>query len=183
MFDVLAQKLHPTPQAAIDIPQAAVLILISRGESPSILYTKRAMHLRNHPGEVCFPGGMWEPGDRDLSVTALRETCEEIGLPASEARLLGCLPQLHTRAGTPVTPFIASFDHSFPLSPCEAELDSIFMVPLADFRRGIQVRMDRFERHGRVFEAPAYHYQGYEIWGFTAAVTAQLLHLLAGLDS
>jgi 8-oxo-dGTP pyrophosphatase MutT (NUDIX family) len=179
MFELLAQKLHPTPQSTISHPQAAVLILISQGETPSLLYTKRALHLRQHPGEVCFPGGMWEPGDIDLSTTALRETYEEIGLPATEARLLGCLPQSHTRAGTPVTPFVASFDPSFPLYPSLAELESIFTVPLAEFRRGIQVRVDRFERQGRVFEAPAYHYQGYEIWGFTAAVTAQLLSLLA----
>lgn len=137
------------------------------------------MHLRQHPGEVCFPGGMWEPGDKDLSTTALRETYEEIGLPAAQARLLGCLPQSHTRAGTPVTPFVATFDASFPLYPALAELDSIFTVPLADFHRGIQVRIDRFERQGQVFEAPAYHYQGYEIWGFTGAITAQLLRLLA----
>ena len=115
----------------------------------------------------------------DLSTTALRETYEEIGLPAAQTRLLGCLPQSHTRAGTPVTPFVATFDASFPLYPALAELDSIFTVPLADFHRGIQVRIDRFERQGQVFEAPAYHYQGYEIWGFTGAITAQLLRLLA----
>lgn len=164
------------------LPQAAVLVLISRGENPSILYTKRANHLRKHPGEVCFPGGMWEVGDADLFATAERETYEEIGLPAEEIDLVGRLPQFHTRLGTPVTPFVASFNDSVPLRPSPDELDSIFSVPLSVFNKGIQVREDRFERKGHAFTVPVYHYGGYEIWGFTAAVTAQLLLLLTGAE-
>ena len=178
MFDVLSQQLIHEPLSVVIQPQAAVLVLISENDNPAILYTKRAAHLRQHPGEVCFPGGMWEPGDRDLFVTAQREVHEEIGLPASGIKLLGRLPQSHTRAGTPVTPFIASFDAGLPLYASPNELDSIFLVPLSIFKDGIQVREDTFEREGRMLQIPVYHYQGYEIWGFTAAVTAQVLGLL-----
>lgn len=178
LFNELAQQLINTPPDSVNSPQAAVLVLISRGDNPAILFTKRAAHLRHHPGEVCFPGGMWEPGDDNLLVTAEREVHEEIGLPAHHIQLLGSLPKSHTRAGTVVTPFVAHFDASISLSPSPAELESIFMVPLAAFKEGIQVREDRFERQGREWRVPVYHYQGYEIWGFTAAVTAQLLALI-----
>lgn len=177
-FDALARQLIQENFEPVIQPQAAVLILISQGNNPSILYTKRAAHLRHHPGEVCFPGGMWESGDTDLLQTAQRETYEEIGLPISEMRVLGCLAQSHTKAGTPVTPFVASFNPDAQLFPSPDELESVFLVPLAVFDAGIQVREDRFERNGRVFHVPVYHYEGYEIWGFTAAVTAQLLSLL-----
>lgn len=183
LLNSLSQHLIHDPMDLVVQPQAAVLVLISRGDNPAVLYTKRAAHLRQHPGEVCFPGGMWEAGDADLFTTAQRETHEEIGLPAAEIQLLGRLPQSHTRAGTPVTPFVASFNSSAPLLLSPHELDSVFSVPLIAFNEGIQVREDRFERDGRVFSVPVYYYEGYEIWGFTAAVTAQLLRLLARLPS
>lgn len=183
LFGALSQQLIHESLDLVDQPQAAVLVLISRGENPALLYTKRAAHLRQHPGEVCFPGGMWELGDVDLFATAQREAHEEIGLPAAEMHLLGRLPQFHTRVGTPVTPFVASFNPEIPLLPSPDELDSIFVVPLSVFDEGIQVREDRFERNGRPFIVPVYHYQGYEIWGFTAAVTAHLLRLLTRVTS
>lgn len=179
LLSALSHHLIHDPLDLVDQPQAAVLVLISRGDNPAILYTKRAAHLRQHPGEVCFPGGMWEVGDADLFTTAQRETHEEIGLPATEIQLLGRLPQSHTRAGIRVTPFVASFNPNAPLFPSPHELDSVFCVPLTLFNQGLQVREDKFERDGRVFSVPVYHYEGYEIWGFTAAVTAQLLRLLA----
>jgi 8-oxo-dGTP pyrophosphatase MutT (NUDIX family) len=178
MFRTLSHQLIHEPVSLVAQAQAAVLILITEGDNPAILFTKRAAHLRKHPGEVCFPGGMWEPGDIDLFATALREVHEEIGLPASGIQLLGRLPQSHTHAGTPVTPFVASFDAGLPLFASPDELDSIFLVPLSVFEDGIQVREDTFERHGQMIQIPVYHYHGYEIWGFTAAVTAQLLYLV-----
>lgn len=178
LFNALSQHLAHDSLDLVVPPQAAVLVLISQGENPAILYTKRAAHLRMHPGEVCFPGGMWEQGDTDLFATAVREVHEEIGLPEAGIQLLGRLPKFHTRAGTPVTPFVASFDTSFTLVPSPDELDSIFMIPLSVFKRGIKVREDSFMRHGRAYQVPVYHYGEYEIWGFTAAVTAQLLRLI-----
>lgn len=183
LFEALSQHLIHDPLALVVQPQAAVLVLISRGANPAILYTKRAAHLRQHPGEVCFPGGMWEVGDADLFSTAQRETHEEIGLPATEMQLLGRLPQSHTRAGIPVTPFVASFNPNAPLFPSAQELDSVFCVPLTFFSQQIPVREDKLARDGRVFSVPVYHYEGYEIWGFTAAVTAQLLDLMARIPS
>lgn len=183
LFDALSQHLIHEPMGLVEQPQAAVLVLISRGDNPAVLFTKRAEHLRQHPGEVCFPGGMWESGDTDLFATAQRETHEEIGLSATDIHLLGRLPQFHTRAGTLVTPFVASFNACAPLFPSPDELDSVFLVPLTVFNQGIQIREDSFERNGRVFKAPVYHYEGYEIWGFTAAVTAQLLRLLTRITS
>lgn len=163
--------------------RAAVVLLISRSSQPALLFTKRALHLRNHPGEVCFPGGMREPGDLDLVATALREMHEEIGLPPSEAQVLGRLPEFHTRAGMSVTPFVALADDSHPLTPSPAELESIFWVPLDMFDQGISIREDVFERDGHIYRIPVYSYEGYEIWGFTAAVTANLMNLLREIRS
>lgn len=183
LFNALSMELSDSPGSGASQSHAAVILLLSRGDNPELLFTRRALHLRNHPGEVCFPGGMREPGDSDLLATALREMEEEIGLPASEVQILGQLPEAYTRAGTQVTPFVASFDASYPLVAALSELDSIFMVPLSLFGQGIMVREDVFEREGRSYKIPVYHYQGYEIWGFTAAVTARFLRLVTKVTS
>lgn len=181
LFDLLGAELLPV--ATTSQAKAAVILLLSCGDETALLYTKRAQHLRSHPGEVCFPGGMREPGDRDLLNTALREMEEEIGLSAIKVKVLGCLPEAQTRAGTLVVPFVACVDPDNPLTPSPAELDAVFWVPLAGFKQGLKVRDDQFERNDRSYTIPVYHYQGYEIWGFTAAITAELLQVLRNIQS
>lgn len=177
LFSLLRQRLQSDTDHADAL--AAVLILISRAENPSILYTRRAMHLRNHPGEICFPGGMRETQDSNLWITALRETREEIGLPANEIQFLGRLPAARTRAGTWVVPFVASFNADFQLTPALDELDTIFQIPINQFQSGLKIRDDYFESHGRSYRLPVYQFQGHKIWGFTAGVTENLLAILS----
>lgn len=180
MSETLFSHLKKSLSQEINHPNAdaAVLLLISRQPSPSILYTRRALHLRSHPGEICFPGGRRENHDENLWATALRETHEEIGLPATEIDYLGTLRPAVTRAGTQVISFVASFNSDHPLVPALDELDRIFQVPLIDFSRGIKIREDIFSRSGQEHRFPVYRYQEHEIWGFTAGVTEQLLELL-----
>src|SRR5690606_3849601 len=130
------------------------------------------------PGEVAFPGGMWEPGDTSLLDTALRESHEEIDLLPSFVKLLGSCEPRSTIAGIRVTPFVGVIPGDVELTPNPAELDAIFRVPLAAFRAGIQTRTDICSYAGRSYRIPAYHQQGYELWGFTAALTTELLMVL-----
>lgn len=156
--------------------QAAVLVLFTDAEHPEIIFTLRAQHLSNHPGEVSFPGGMWEPQDPTLFATALRETFEEVCLPPSEFRLLGACRPRATRAGVMVAPFVGVISADVELVPNASELDAIFRVPLAEFHSGtIQTRTDIFSHGGRSYRVPAYLHQGYEIWGFTAALTHEII--------
>lgn len=168
----LSQDIHH-PDA-----DAAVLLLISQETNPSILYTRRALHLRSHPGEICFPGGRRENQDKNLWATALRETHEEIGLPATEIEYLGTLRPAITRAGTRVVSFVAKFNQTYPLIPALDELDTIFQVPLMDLSNRLKIRDDIFYRAGREYRLPVYQFHEHEIWGFTAGVTKQLLELM-----
>lgn len=140
MSEILFSHLKKSLSQEINYPEAdaAVLLLITREITPSILYTRRAMHLRSHPGEICFPGGRREDQDKNLWVTALRETHEEIGLPATEIEYLGALRPAVTRTGTQVISFVASFNPDHPLTPALDELDTIFQVPLIDFSPRIE---------------------------------------------
>lgn len=162
--------------------QAAVMVLITDEVSPEIIFTLRSKHLNQHAGEVCFPGGKWEPQDHSLLTTALRETHEEIGLASGMVDILGALPARATRSGAMVRPFVGKIPPACRFNLNHHELEELFSVPLAAFQQGLQVRTDVFERNGQRFRIPAYIYEGYEIWGFTAGITAELLSLLQSLS-
>ena len=161
--------------------RAAVLALLTDSPVPELIFTQRSAGLRHHASEVCFPGGMWEPHDKGLLASALREVHEEIGVPSSMIEVLGALPIRQTKAGTWVQPFIGRISTDCRFSLNLHELDALFKVPVDMFDKGLQIRTDIFERAGQQYPIPAYRYENYEIWGFTASVTADLLKLLLPL--
>lgn len=179
--EVLAPQSALLTQSDQFVQQAAVMVLITDEPEPQLVFTLRAQHLNSHAGEVCFPGGRWELQDATLLASALRETHEEIGLPATALEVLGALPARATRLGTKVTPFVARIPANYLFVPNPDELDVVFTVPLKQLLDNLQIRVDTFEFHNKKHRIPAYAYQGYEIWGFTAAVTTELLILLRPL--
>lgn len=184
LWQELETFLHPQKalihQTGSFTAQASVMVLFTDDRrNPEIIFTRRAQHLSNHPGEVAFPGGMWESGDNTLLETALRESHEEVGLLPSAVRVLGACRPRATRAGVRVTPFVGVIAADTLLVPNSTELDAIFRVPLAAFHSGmIQTRTDIFSYAGQSFRVPAYEHQGYEIWGFTAALTNEIISAL-----
>lgn len=169
-----ANELAETP--GLSSQQAAVMALITDHPSrPELIFTLRAKHLRAHPGEVAFPGGKWEPQDPNLLATALRETHEEVALPPAQVRILGAIKPSSTLAGTKVTPFVGLVSHNVTMVPDPNELETIFRVPLNWFSAKNCLRIDEFSAAGVTRRIPAYSYREYEIWGFTAAVTQEIL--------
>jgi 8-oxo-dGTP pyrophosphatase MutT (NUDIX family) len=162
--------------------QAAVMVLITDVVAPELIFTLRAKHLNQHAGEVCFPGGKWEQQDGSLLATALRETHEEIGISPNMIDVLGALPARATRSGAMVQPFVGKIPADCRFDLNHHELQELFTVPLSAFQQGLQVRTDVFERNCLRVRVPAYMYQHYEIWGFTAGITAELLTLLQSLS-
>jgi 8-oxo-dGTP pyrophosphatase MutT (NUDIX family) len=150
---------------------AVLLVLAGSGDEERILLTQRAAHLTLHAGEVAFPGGKWEPGDRDLQQTALRETHEEVGLDPASVEILGQLATAYTGRGIAVSPFvgrIAEADIELRANP--DELESLFWMPTQFLLEDQRQRTDVFEFAGHQQWAPVYSYLGYTIWGFTARV-------------
>lgn len=157
--------------------QAAVLVaLTNESDDPNILLTKRAEHLSSHSGEVSFPGGKWEDNDENLLITALRESEEEIGLNPDSVEMLASLKPRLTRGGMKVTPFVGIVPSDIELIPNPGELDAIFRVPISFFLADQRIRTDLYQFGDREFWAPAYHFDGFEIWGFTAKVLVSLLN-------
>src|SRR5438309_5472446 len=111
---------------------AAVLLPLVDGEDPVVVFTKRTDHLKRHPGEISFPGGMWHEGDPDLLSTALRETEEELGLPPELVEVLGALEPLQTfTSGFTIVPFVGALeaDPAFTANP--GEIAAVLEFPLS----------------------------------------------------
>ncbi len=124
----LADRLH-LPRAPV---HASVLVpLVVHGDEITVLLTRRAEHLSDHPGQISFPGGRAEPEDLTAITTALREAEEEIGLVRDFVEVLGTLPHYTTVTGYIVTPVVALVQPGFSLRVDASEVAEVFEVPLA----------------------------------------------------
>src|SRR5690606_16853704 len=104
------------PAAALT-PAAVLFPIVWREEGHTVLLTQRTAHLKDHPGQISFPGGRVEAEDGSPLETALRETEEEIGLARDHVSVLGYLPEYRTGTGFRVTPVVARVAPPFELTP------------------------------------------------------------------
>ena len=113
------------------LTQAAVLVpLVDRPDGLTVLLTQRTDHLRDHAGQVSFPGGRVEPEDPSHEAAALREAEEEVGLPSDRVDLIGRLDLYVTRTGYEVVPIVGIVNPPFPVKPDPFEVAEVFEVPL-----------------------------------------------------
>jgi len=156
--------------------EAAVLApIVTRDGNDHVLFTKRADHLTDHPGQMSFPGGGREPGDDDLLATALREANEEVGLRPEEVEVVGRLDDIRTITDYLVRPFVTRVDDR-EYRPSDAEVAELAVLPVAEL-----VDLENYESERR--DHPQYgeirlhffHVDGYTVWGATANMLVQLL--------
>jgi 8-oxo-dGTP pyrophosphatase MutT (NUDIX family) len=162
----------PDPRAA------AVLIGIQElaGE-PAILLTVRAGHLRNHAGQIAFPGGAVDALDLHPADAALREAREEVGLLPAQARVAGYLPDQIVLTGFRITPVVALIEPQFVPDPDHTEVQEAFMLPvsaLLDARNHVQGRRSI---GGEEFEVRDLAFGSHLIWGATAGMLFSLYEL------
>lgn len=166
---------NSTSPPAGNFRAAAVLIPIVHHEGRyAVVLTQRTEHLSSHPGQVSFPGGRTDEGDQSSVHTALRESEEEIGLPPHAVTVLGALGQLLMPSGYCVTPIVGLVADDTPLTPSPREVAHIFHVPLQLALNVSSFERVRVEMEGDAREFLEMHYDGYRIWGATAAI---LYHL------
>lgn len=162
------------------LPEAAVLMPITRSESPELVLTLRASGLSTHGGEVAFPGGRRDPEDRDLAHTALREAEEEVGLAPGMVEVIGPLSSLVSLHGIHVTPYVGIVPDYVEYRANDAEIASVFSVPLEFFCEDPREFTHRIDYQGGAWYVPSYRYGEYQIWGLTAMMIVELTNLVFG---
>lgn len=160
---------------------AAVLIAVTDRPQPGVLLTQRPRGMRNHPGQVAFPGGKLDPGE-DPITAALREAEEELALPRDHVRVIGTSDLYRTGTGFDVTPVLAVVPPDLPLTPNPAEVEAWFETPLSLLLSPDNWTESEVFWRGAMRRYLEMDYDGFRIWGVTAAIIANLARRIDWAD-
>lgn len=176
---------------AYDHAEASVMILIMDSEQgPFFPLITRQSHPKDpHKGQVSLPGGKKDPADPNLAFTALRETQEEIGLPAQNIQIVGSLSPLYIPVSKfLVNPFVGWYDgpHDFRIE--HAEVQSLLKCPLQDLRNpNLYSHREMQTSYAQSIRVKGFELDGAWVWGATAMILKEFAWILqeiqAGLDS
>lgn len=162
---------HLDQMRKLKLRDAAVLIaIVDRPEGATVILTKRTEALRNHSGQVAFPGGRIDATDATPEFAALREADEEIGLRPDQVEVIGRMPDYKAGSGFRIAPIIGIVQPGFELDVNPDEVDAVFEVPLR-----FLMNPQNHTRNSRIwndiewsfFDMP---YGGQRIWGVTAGM-------------
>ena len=121
---------EPTLTDQAHRPAAVLIPVIAIGDEASVILTRRASHLKDHAGQIAFPGGKIDAADASPLATALREADEEIGLASRHVTPLGFLDPYLSATGFRIIPVMALIEDTAQFQPNAAEVEAVFEVPL-----------------------------------------------------
>ena len=154
-----------------------VPIYIRQGQY-HLLFIKRTETVREHKGQISFPGGTQEKGDKTLLDTALRECAEEIGLRPEDAKILGELDdEVTSTSNYIVSPFVAVIPWPYQFKVSKEEVKEIIEVPVSALLDKNSLRQRAELLSGKIIDSYEYHYQEKVIWGATARILNRFLEI------
>lgn len=161
------------------IDAAVLLPLVYVNKEIHVILTKRSPRLKKHAGQISFPGGRVEASDPSAKDAALRETEEEIGIPASSIEVVGQLPDLFTGTGFLMKPYVGWVDEGFSIRKDSNEVEEVFYVPLSFLMDPRNHRLHNAKLpDGTIRNYFSMPWNSYFIWGATASVIRNLYHRL-----
>lgn len=168
---------RPDPPLPEGTPAAVIVPVIQRPDrEASLLFTVRSQEVRDHKGEISFPGGVRHGEDPDLVTTALRETEEELGVGAERLEVLGALPPVHTVVtGYVIVPYVALLDEKTVLRPSAVEIAEVVELGIEDLA-GVEEEVTLEARQAWF----AYTLDGHTVWGATGRIVHAFLEALKG---
>ena len=174
----VASRVRASLPTRDEVPAAVLVPIIDRDTGLTVLLTQRAATLKDHAGQISFPGGRIEPGDADAWHAALREAQEEIGLLPDTVEFAGYLPDHHVISGFCVTPVVGFVNPGYQLLIAEAEVHDAFEVPLEFILDAANHKSRTRSIAGLNFEVHDIPYGGRNIWGATAGMLMTLYRRL-----
>ncbi len=163
--------------------QGGVLLLLypyTSGGELFLVLTRRTDTVADHKGQISLPGGGLEPHDSSLIQTALRETCEELGLCSDEVRILGALTPLYVPPSDfCIHPYVAYLPHRPLFVPQPREVAELLEVPLRSFLGEENIRVEKRIIRGRPLKVPYFDACGHKVWGATAIVIGEFAAVVA----
>jgi 8-oxo-dGTP pyrophosphatase MutT (NUDIX family) len=174
--DVISQVRAALP--ARRVPAAVLVPLVERASGLTVLLTQRAETLKDHAGQISFPGGRIEPDDPDAWAAALREAYEEIGLLPELVEFAGYLPDHYVITGFRVTPAVGFVNPEYQLRIAKEEVHDVFEVPLDFILDAANHKSRRRRLAGLDIDVHDIPYGNRNIWGATAGMLMTLRRML-----
>ncbi len=161
------------------VSSAVLLPIFKKGEEYHVLFTKRTETVREHKGQISFPGGAYEPEDPTLCHTALRESQEEIGLDPGRVEILGELDEIltmHTNYLISTYVGVIPWPYKFKVDP--KEVGEILEVPVSSLLDKNNLKHEtEIDGDGKMLTGYFYNFNGHVIWGATARILTQFLDI------
>jgi 8-oxo-dGTP pyrophosphatase MutT (NUDIX family) len=185
-FDPVPAQLKMAPLSA-RVPvggavprQAGVLVLVyPEPDGLHVVLTRRADSLNSHSGQISFPGGKRSEEDVSLTDTALRETCEELGICNGSVQVIGMLSHLYIPPSNfEVYPSVGLLAEPPMFRPNPLEVAEVFTLPLHQLLDPGLKRTEEWDFSGAQVTIPFYYVQGHKVWGATAIMLSELEHRL-----
>ncbi len=157
------------------------IILTSESTSPRLLFIKRTSKKQDkHSGQISFPGGQFEPTDKTLLECALRETQEEVGIERLNLQILGMLTQVYVHVSDfIVQPYLAIYEEVPKYILEQEEVANIIEFPINTLlEQGSILYKDMKIQEHTLKQIPYFDLNGETLWGATAMITNEILHLI-----
>lgn len=168
-------RINTPPDGTTPRPAAVLVILTPHPDGVALVLTRRGGHLREHSGEIAFPGGRLE-ADETAVVGALREANEELGLTADCLEIIGHLHTVYVpRSNHSVTPVVAWSHTLAPMTPNPSEVAEAFLAPITPLLAPDALAFEEREIRGETVVVPYFMVQQHRIWGATALMMCDLL--------
>ena len=182
-ISTIRQKLTQRTKKSLDIdrlvPASILMPLFMKSGALHVLFTKRTDHLEHHKGQISFPGGVFQPEDRELLITALRESEEEIGLHNNDVEILGELDDTITITQYRITPYVGVIPYPYPFHLNDFEVARLILAPLHDLMDERIQKWQEIMMDGRPYLQYVFQVNEDIIWGATARILKDFLDLLS----
>jgi len=157
--------------------RAAVLVpLLRRSDEYCLLFTKRPKEMKHHPGQISFPGGIFEERDITLKGTVIREAWEELGLSEGNIQFLGELDDYSTTTGYLISSFVGKIPYPYDFRINKEEISELIVVPIEELRR--PPRVGYVVRDGKPYPVYYYDLPQHVVWGATARIVKNFVEVV-----
>jgi 8-oxo-dGTP pyrophosphatase MutT (NUDIX family) len=160
------------------VPAAVLMLLLNKNNEAHVFLTKRTQKVRNHKGQISFPGGAAEKSDKSLLDTALRETFEETGIKPGDIEIIGEFDEIISISDFHVRTFVGSINYPYKYKISTEEIEECFEAPLSIFYNKQYYKVEDYFFEGKYRKVYYYTFNGFEIWGMTASILTRFSSII-----
>jgi len=169
---------EPLPANIITRKGGVLLLLFPQNGKLSIVFIRRPSFMKYHAGQIAFPGGGFEPADKSLRQTAIRETIEELGVQSNEIEIIGELSPIQVLVSNYTVNAFIGWSQTYPsFNFNHSEVDAMFTIPLENFTNRGTLQFQEVETHLGMKKFPGYSVNGIFIWGATAMILTEFIEI------